>query len=345
MADIHQSIFLLGATGYLGSQLLVLLSASSINYHVVALVRAANQEKEEKLKSIHHNLSVVKGSLDDHEIITEQASKAKYVINCASSDHPGSIKAILEGLEKQSANRPGDPPVYIHVSGLALLNDNARGELVPEDQIPRYTDIGFSLDQVPDDAPHKNCDSLIVAAGTRRQNPVRTVIAYPGWIFGVGEGIKKSTRAIDLFLNTWKPIRYAGTWGPGHNSMNNIHVKDAANALLLILQAAIDGKADEGAEGFYFLAGDEPNVTFHDIATVMGDMMFEKGVHIKGGSEALPTSITEPYGEFFWKLFAANHRAVPQRLKRLGWKATETSKLPLLESLPKEVEAVLRQAQ
>lgn len=96
--------------------------------------------------------------------------------------------AILEGLEKQSASRPGDPPVYIHVSGLALLNDDARGELVPEDKIPQYTDIGFSLDRVPDDAPHKNCDSLIVAAGTREQNPVRTVIAYPGWIFGVGEG-------------------------------------------------------------------------------------------------------------------------------------------------------------
>lgn len=63
-------------------------------------------------------------------------------------------------------------------------------------------------------------------------------------------GIKKSTQAIDLFLNTWKPIKYAGTWGPGHNSMNNVHVKDAANALLFILQAAIEGKTDEGAEGF-----------------------------------------------------------------------------------------------
>lgn len=89
---IRHTIFLLGATGYLGSQFLVLLSSSSINYHVVGLVRAATQEKEAKLQSIYPNLSIVKGSLDDHNIIVEQAFKAKYVINCASSDHPGSIK-------------------------------------------------------------------------------------------------------------------------------------------------------------------------------------------------------------------------------------------------------------
>ncbi|PPQ86759.1 hypothetical protein CVT25_012404 [Psilocybe cyanescens] len=344
MAEIQHTIFMLGATGYLGSQFLVLLSNSSIKYHVVGLVRDANPEKEAKLQNIYPNLSVIKGSLDDHGIIAEQASKAKYTINCASSDHPGSIKTILEGLEKQSASRPHDPPVYIHVSGLAILNDDARGELVPEDKIPKYTDIGFSLDQVPTDAPHLNCDSLIVAAGTRKENPVRTIIAYPGWIFGVGEGIKKSTQAIDLFLQTWKPIKYAGTWGPGHNSMNNIHVKDAANAILMILEAAIAGKADEGAEGYYFLVSDEPNVTFHDITTVMGDIMFEKGVHIKGGSVSLPPSITDAYGEFFWRLFASNHRGVPQRLKRLGWEATESKKLPLLESLPREVEVVLQQS-
>lgn len=31
--------------------------------------------------------------------------------------------------------------------------------------------------------------------------------------------------------------------------MNNVHVKDCANAILVVFKAALEGKAEEGAEG------------------------------------------------------------------------------------------------
>lgn len=96
---------------------------------------------------------------------------------------------ILNGLEKQSTSRTGDPPVYIHISGLGILNDNARGELVAEENISKYTDIWFSLDQVSVVALRRTCDSLIVAAGVSEHNPIRIIIAHPGWIFGIGEDV------------------------------------------------------------------------------------------------------------------------------------------------------------
>ena len=46
-----------------------------------------------------------------------------------------------------------------------------------------------------------------------------------------------------------KNVGYAGTWGSGANAMNNIHVKDCAMGLFLVLQAALEGRADEGLEG------------------------------------------------------------------------------------------------
>lgn len=46
-----------------------------------------------------------------------------------------------------------------------------------------------------------------------------------------------------------KGVGHAGTWGRGANAMNNIHVKDCAAGLLLVLQAALEGRADEGPEG------------------------------------------------------------------------------------------------
>lgn len=46
-----------------------------------------------------------------------------------------------------------------------------------------------------------------------------------------------------------KRIGYAGTWGPGFNAQNTIHVRDMADAVLTIFKAAIEGRAEEGANG------------------------------------------------------------------------------------------------
>lgn len=55
------TIFFLGATGYLGSQLLVYLARDLPQYHIVALVRPPTVEKEAGLKAIYPNLSIVEG--------------------------------------------------------------------------------------------------------------------------------------------------------------------------------------------------------------------------------------------------------------------------------------------
>ena len=49
--------------------------------------------------------------------------------------------ATLDGLEKNSASRPGKPPLYIHISGCGILSDNVRGEKV--DNIKEWSDIGL----------------------------------------------------------------------------------------------------------------------------------------------------------------------------------------------------------
>ncbi|KAF8905807.1 hypothetical protein CPB84DRAFT_1771238 [Gymnopilus junonius] len=342
-SDIQQTIFLLGAAGYLGGQFFVLLSRRLPQFRVVALVRNLDADKKAQLTGINHNLTLVEGTLEDVKVVKEQATQAKYVINCASSDHEGSVQAILAGLEEQSANRPGDPPLYIHVSGVGVTSDNARGEFVPEDQIPKYTDIGLDLDKLPPANPHLHCDKVIVAAGTRKDNPVRTAILFPGWIYGIGEGIKKSTIAIRGTAIIYKTIKQAGTWGPGHNAMDYIHVKDCANGLLAIFEAALAGKADTGTEGLYFASSGEPRVTLRDITAVIGDIMFSKGLAIQGSSQPLPPSATDPYGEFGWLLWGGNLGGNAERLRRLGWEATESKQLPLLSSLSQEVEVALQE--
>ena len=51
--------------------------------------------------------------------------------------------ATLDGLEKSSSRRPGNPPLYIHVSGCGIVSDNARGEGPVNDKV--WSDIGLDL--------------------------------------------------------------------------------------------------------------------------------------------------------------------------------------------------------
>lgn len=90
-----------------------------------------------------------------------------------------------------------------------------------------------------------------------------------------------------------KKLGFAGTWGSGANAMNNIHVRDCANGLLLVLKAALKGKAKEGSEGLCtsqsnhrfaryegtditchpdFSASMEPRMTYNAWTTVMGNV-------------------------------------------------------------------------
>lgn len=155
------SIFFLGATGYLGSEFLMLLAKEYPSYPVTALVRNATDARRAALHKIHSNLTVIDGTLNDASIIDEAVQMADIVFNIASSDHWHSVKgglkflppipsnsrrlfiATLDGLEKKSAARPGNPPLYIHVSGCGIISDNARGQGPVSGKV--WSDIGLNL--------------------------------------------------------------------------------------------------------------------------------------------------------------------------------------------------------
>ena len=51
--------------------------------------------------------------------------------------------ATLDGLEKNAASRPGNPPLYIHISGCGIISDNIRGEKAENPKF--WSDIGLDL--------------------------------------------------------------------------------------------------------------------------------------------------------------------------------------------------------
>jgi len=170
------------------------------------------------------------------------------------------------------------------------------------------------------------------------------MILFPGLFYGIGDGIRKTSQILRLYAGFAVQARFAGTWGPGYNRAGSLHVKDCANALVIMFKAALEGKSDEGCDGLYF-ATTEQEVELREMARLIGDIMFEKGLLEKGGSHPLPLEVTAPFGEVGWSLLGSNMNATPVRLKQLGWEPLETRKKSFYEYIPEEMELVLRYMQ
>ncbi|TFK76181.1 NAD(P)-binding protein [Pluteus cervinus] len=341
------TIFLLGATGFAGSTFLISLGKNLPQYHVVALTRGSSaaslEARTKSLKAHHPNLSVVEGTLEDEAIIRRESAKVDIVVNCASSDHLVSIRGILDGLEDRQKNT-GSSPIFIHVSGYGLISDNSRGQ--PPGPSPKvYTDIGFSPNDCPEQNPHREVDNFIIDAATRTQNSVRTLIFYPGWIYGVGEaiGLQRTTLALRIYTEMAKQFGYVGTFAAGLNGMQNIHVKDCASALLIMLQAAIDGRADVGTEGIYFGSSEQPIIPHVEITNKIGDILHAHGTIPLSGSQPMKPEHASVLTEGAWSAMGGNLIANPQRLRKFGWEPVESRKLALMDSLPEELKVAIKE--
>lgn len=86
-----KSIFLLGATGYVGGQILVSLAAEFPSLPIRALVRNLSSSKITHLQSLHPKLEVVEGSLGDVAVLEAEAKKTDIVINVAAAGDMDSI--------------------------------------------------------------------------------------------------------------------------------------------------------------------------------------------------------------------------------------------------------------
>ncbi len=91
------------------------------------------------------------------------------------------VIATIKGLKKRALADPAKPPIYIHTSGMGITSDNSRGELVAPETM--HKDINFKLSDVKD-VTHALSDEAVVAAGTDKDVPIRTMIVFPAWVYG-----------------------------------------------------------------------------------------------------------------------------------------------------------------
>ncbi|CAG8021563.1 unnamed protein product [Penicillium olsonii] len=254
-------IFLTGATGYIGGEILHTLQQSHPEYDITALIR--DQEKANKVTAAFPKIRVVLADLDNVDIIEEESRKANVVIHAASNKHIASVKAIAKGLEARSDGH------YIQVTGASVLagpevDSNSYGE--PSDKIFDDLDnVGDLRSIIRAYKDRRVVDNYILDLGS---SGPKTAIIFPPIIFGAGKG-PVNQRSIQIPSLARSALQqHAGLYlNKGLSRWGVIHVSDLASLFVKLTEHAVNATqvpiwnenglffAENGFESFKDIAG------------------------------------------------------------------------------------------
>ena len=232
-------VFLTGASGWVGSAVAEDLLAAG--HQVTGLVR--NAQKAQALAAL--GMQVVTGTLDDHQLLHDGASRADAVIhtafnhdfsrfseNCAQDER--AIQILGDAL------RGSDRPLLV-TSGLAMI---APGRLATENDLP-FVEPAYPRRSEP--AARELADKGVRAA-TIRLSPTVHGVGDHGFI-PILMGLAKQTG-----VSAW-PEDVENRWAA-------VHRRDAATLYRLALETG-------GTQAVYHAAAEE-GILFRDIAQAIG---------------------------------------------------------------------------
>ena len=281
------NIFVTGAGGYIGGSVAMALLAAG--HHVRGLTRSA--ASAERLAPI--GIDPVIGTLDDADVLSRAARAADGVVNAASADHVGAVRALIHGLE-------GSSKPLLHTSGSSVIGDDARGSRRTESIFDEDTPLVVN----PSKQARRELDLMVLGAA---RNAIRSAVICPSLIYGVGRGLNPSSVQVPFLAANAREKGVVQMVGDGLNVWSNVHIDDVADLYLRALTQAPAG-------AFYFAENGE--ASFGDIAAAIAKRLGLAGI------EALPPEVAaERWGESkAYFTLGSNSRVRARRARReLGW--------------------------
>ncbi|KAJ7158829.1 hypothetical protein C8R46DRAFT_1110467 [Mycena filopes] len=339
------SIFLTGATGYIGGAVLTRLLQHPLErtFTITILVRSAQKAAvfNDKFGG-RHNLTAIVGSNSDLKLLRNLASDADVVFACADADDLPAAKAILGGMrDRHSDTRVA--PVLIHTSGTGVLSDHADGM---HSSPTVYSDLNIAqLETLSPDQPHRNVDLALVEADS--QGYVKTYIILPSTIYGFASGPlveaglqNPRSQQIPTLVDVSLQRKQGGTVGKGKNWWGNVHIDDVADLYLhifdLLPKSSHPPEFAHGRAGFYFAENGEH--TLHSVGEAIAEVLSGMGM----GSPT-PTTFTPHETRLYFPnstSLGSNSRCRAERGNKIGWRPSRKTR-DMLESIEAEVEATL----
>ncbi|WKV84635.1 NAD-dependent epimerase/dehydratase family protein [Pseudomonas sp. B24_DOA] len=237
------NVFVTGAAGFIGGSIATGLVQAG--HKVTGLVRSAEQADELKALGMH----AVIGTLDDSQLLAQQARAADAVINAASSDHRGAVEALLDALR-------GSNKVFLHTSGSSIVGDASGG---------KSSDVIYYEDNLPeptvDKAARVAIDNLVLAAA---QDGVNSAVICNTLIYGHSLGVNRDSVQLPRLLKQARKSGVVRHVGSGQNIWSNVHIEDVVALYSLALTQNVPGT-------FYFVESGE--ASFIDMTTAMAEAL------------------------------------------------------------------------
>ncbi|CAE6339660.1 unnamed protein product [Rhizoctonia solani] len=336
------SIFLLGATGYVGGSLLVTLLKEYPSANISVLLR--NSQSAEAVKSVSPDrVKIVLGSHSETSAIETEVEKADLTINAADCDNLELTRSIINGFKKRSQKG-----ILIHTSGSAVvLAEGGTGPFVGkiDERGNKIWDDTKTEDlrAIPSSAMHRPVDIAILEA--HDNGIMDAYIICPGLIYGPGIGpVKTTSIQIPFFLQVFLRRRQAYFAGEGTNIWCNIHIQDLIQIYTHVISHAFSSVGSstkvDAYNNYYFAASSEDAIKA--IAESMATVLYKKGLVDSPHAQSL--SSEDPDGKLLALYLGHTSRAVSVRAKGLGWSPKE-KKLTESTVMEIEVENFLRTTQ
>ncbi|KAJ5193382.1 hypothetical protein N7449_009524 [Penicillium cf. viridicatum] len=324
-------LFITGATGYVGGDCLAMLVASHPEFSYSTLVRTT--DKAEQVKSQYPFVRIVIGDLDDSALLERESAAADIVLH--SSDHVGAAKAIVAGLV---AGHTKETPGYLlHTGGTGVLTweDSDKNEYGNKSEhVYNDWDGVDELLNLPAHAFHRNVDQLVLEAGTKHADVLKTALVCPPTIYGKGRGpVNQHSRQIYVLANMTLRRKKSPIIGAGQSISNHVHVQDLSDVYALLIDAAIAGRSDGGLWGpkAYYLTENGEH-SWGELAQATAEAAVKLGYLPEAKTEPLDPESAKNHAGYESLSWGMNSRGRSQRAREiLAWNPSRPS---LADELP-----------
>lgn len=280
-----KTIFLTGATGYIGSAVADELLAAG--YKVVGLSRSPESDR----KLLEKGITVRRGHLAEWQNLTDAAQQADAVIHTAFelnlNDLEFSITQDKQAVQALIKGLAGSNKVFISTSGTAVYGDTGNDKMYDE-TVVRYHPL-FGQRAVADD--------LVLQSHTKG---VHSVVIRPPNVYGRGGSM------VQHLINLSRQVNKGIVIGQGTQVMSSVHVADLAKLYVLALEKSKPGQL--------YLATAECGHTFSEfIETIVQTFNLPERIHLSA-EEA-----TQYYGPLAYYLQNNCNTTGHKAKTDLGW--------------------------